>query len=115
MGSLLDVLVGFDRVSDGPVDLAFSTTRSHLLHWSDSNVGIQEFYHVNVIGLRHLVSIVDKELRVRVLESLQKQVFTMFFLRWVRLEERQFTIYWLRSNWKLIRSLFLSIKEIEIV
>ena len=64
---MLDIVVGFDRVSDGPVDLALATARSHLLHRSDSNVCVQEFDHVNIIGLRHFVSIVDEELRMRVL------------------------------------------------
>ena len=58
-GSLLDVVVGFDRVGDGPVDLAFTTTRCHLLHRSDSDVSVQESDHVDIIGLCHLVSIVD--------------------------------------------------------
>ena len=49
------------------MDLALATARRHLLHRSDSNVCVQEFDHVNIIGLRHFVSIVDEELRMRVL------------------------------------------------
>ena len=108
------VFISFDRVSDGPVDLAFATARCHLLHWSDSNIGVQEFDHINVIGLCHFVSIVDQVLGMRVLESLEEQVFTMLFLRWMWLEERLFAINSLFGNWEIIRILLLSIKEIEI-